>query len=516
MLSLERTLSLSSLVALSLLIGCATGPEEPSDAAVPPAEDEPLGTATGALTTDDVMQCAQGWVDLAVPYCGGVNGGTDYICGGTCNRPSEPWDNFRTDCSGFVSWCWQIPSDPTTNSYMNDNGSGNGWHTIAIDDLQAGDAVVCDGHIKLFSHFASSASAEVYEESNCGKVAHKSVQTFTRSGGILHFAYDSRAYHPIRRNGILPPVRIDGYVDSAGASVKGWAADLDASDQSILVDLYFGAGPGSGYGVQFTAADARPDVAAALGISPNHGFDVPTPLYFCDGAPHSVFGFGHSVKDGTAMPLKASTSTLSCPPTQVPEGLLRHVVSQAVLTAWSFEERRQLAWMTPEDRAAHQVSNDWPNARKLGITADGSVWVVDGDRRRHVVDPTSFAAWGFDSSMLETWGDTDASKYILGLDLPAVPALVQQVGDPAVYVLDVDPAHLGNPPNQPPGANGSGGAGSNASSGSSSSPADPDATGSDGKACTIASSASNASDVWASFAFGAVALVAMKRKRQRR
>ncbi len=475
-----------SAVAIVVFSAWTTGceaPVETSSGDGAPQEDEPLGSSAEAISTSDVMSCADQWVSLQVPYCGGVNGGTDYICGGTCQRPAAAWDHFRSDCSGFVSWCWQIPSDPTTSGYMSDVGGANGWHTIALSDLAAGDALVCDGHMMLFSKMVSATQAEIYEESNCGKVAHKTVKSFTASGQTLKFQYDSRTYHAIRRNGILPPVRVDGYVDSATDVVTGWAADLDASAVPLSVDLYFGGGPGDGFGVSVTASDARPDVAAALGIDPNHGFSVATPLYYCDDADHPVYAFAHSVMDGTPVALKQSPATAHCAPPKAPEGLLRHVTSPAVLTAWGFDERKLLAWMTPADRALHDTSADWPDAPELGISADGKVWVVDGGRRRHVIDPTSLAAWGFDATKITAWGAAELASHPEGIDLPATPVLLQTLGDPAVYVLDSDPRHLGSPPD---GAGGGADVGSG-SSGAGEATASADGSSASSAGCSVAS-----------------------------
>jgi hypothetical protein len=79
-------------------------------------------------------------------------------------RPAAPWDNFRSDCSGFVSWAWQIMDDPTTATYVSDRAGPNGWTTIPIDSLRAGDALVTDGHMKLFSHFVGSNGVDILEE----------------------------------------------------------------------------------------------------------------------------------------------------------------------------------------------------------------------------------------------------------------------------------------------------------------------------------------------------------------
>ena len=182
----------ASLLLLPLTAACSSAPEK---------ENASSSTSEG-ITTDDVMARARQWVADRVPYCGGPNGGADLICGGTCQRPSRPWDSFRSDCSGFVSWAWQISSQPDTATFVSDRGGPDGWTTIAIDDLRAGDALVTNGHNKLFSDFRGAGAADILEEFDCGQVAREKVTSFTRSGNTIWFSGDSRAYHPIRRNGI--------------------------------------------------------------------------------------------------------------------------------------------------------------------------------------------------------------------------------------------------------------------------------------------------------------------------
>ncbi len=191
-----------SALLLLAIAGCADGSTGP--------DPEALSVEEQDVTVDEVLARAQQWVDLQVPYCGGVNGGTDYICGGICERAHAAWDDFRTDCSGFVSWAWQIPDDPTSDAYTVDRAGPDGWSTISIDSLAAGDAVTTNGHIKLFSRFVSSNAAEILEEYDCGEVAHRAVQNFTRSGNTLYFSGDGRSYHPIRRHSLTetqPPVQ---------------------------------------------------------------------------------------------------------------------------------------------------------------------------------------------------------------------------------------------------------------------------------------------------------------------
>ncbi|MEO7108870.1 MAG: hypothetical protein ABI183_00415 [Polyangiaceae bacterium] len=216
-----KRLLLGVLLAVPFFPACSSG-----------SASEDATSSTGqSVSTNDIMARAQEWVNDGVPYCGGVRGGTDEICGGTCDRPSAAWNDFRSDCSGFVSWCWQIMDDPATSEYVSDRGGSQGWHTIAIDDLQAGDAIVTDGHIKLFSSFSGSSALDIFEEYDCGEVARETVQGFSRSGDSIYISGDSRTYHPIRRNDVdgpsTAPPSAPAVVESAFQANTGnlWTAD---------------------------------------------------------------------------------------------------------------------------------------------------------------------------------------------------------------------------------------------------------------------------------------------------
>lgn len=170
------------------------------------APDE-TGDTSQAMTANDIMARANDYLTHNIVYCGGALGEEDGTkCGeGICHPPAGPWDGYRSDCSGFVSYCWQIPSDPDSDAYMQDESGSLGWKTIAIDELQPGDAVVTSGHIKLWGGFSGSDAALIYEEYNCNTLPHKEVQPFSRSGNSLWFDGDDREYHPIRRNNLAPP-----------------------------------------------------------------------------------------------------------------------------------------------------------------------------------------------------------------------------------------------------------------------------------------------------------------------
>jgi MYXO-CTERM domain-containing protein len=439
-----------------------------------------VGSTSEAMTANEILARADAFIAAKVPYCGAVRGGKDYMCGGTCQRPAAAWDHYRSDCSGFVSWCWQIASVPSTHSYIVDKSGANGWHTVAIDELRAGDAVVCDGHIKLFSKFVGKGSAEIYEEYNCGHVGRKGVQTFTRSGNTLKFAYDSRIYHGIRRNGLTAPappapppaapaptvpaptvpaptvpaptgslptasVVVKGAIDIAARSVAGWAVDMDAKDAALTIDAYFDGDATKGFHVQARANLPRVDVAKALGVLPEHGFSIATPLFYCDGSAHTVTVLGAPADGKSPRALLGTAArSVSCAVPPAKAGILRHVVDPTSLAAWKLDVRRSLRWTSPADRAAYEVAAALPPERRVGRTSDGAVWLVDGDSRRAAGNADALVAWSVDAASVS---ELTAAEVALpeGVALPSRPVLVQALGAPEIYLLDVDPANEVDP-----------------------------------------------------------------------
>ncbi len=102
-------------------------------------------TDMNSLTKDESLKCVarstmiargQSWVDQHVPY---NQGGTH--------------DGYRTDCSGFVSMCWQLATPGLTTSTLPSASS-----TIGRDALQPGDAILCPGtHVVLFAGWSDSS-----------------------------------------------------------------------------------------------------------------------------------------------------------------------------------------------------------------------------------------------------------------------------------------------------------------------------------------------------------------------
>lgn len=150
----------------------------------------------GGGDTNAVSRALQ-WVQAGVPYCGGVNGGHDYICGGTCNRPHNQWDNYRSDCSGLVSFAWGLPAPGhTTSGFAPFDNSVS--HTIPGSELQSGDAINNSHHVMLFWHWVnkSQGTATFIEESDCGLKALTRTFSIWTSGNQVHLGNDT--YYAIR------------------------------------------------------------------------------------------------------------------------------------------------------------------------------------------------------------------------------------------------------------------------------------------------------------------------------
>jgi hypothetical protein len=159
--------------------GSKSGGTQSGGTAAESSGTTPGGTSNDAQSADFATRTlarALQWVDVKMPYCGGVNGGGDAICGGTCRRTgndaSPIWDPYRTDCSGFVSWAWGLAAPGrTTTGFAPFNKDITS--VINVDDLQPGDALNNASHVILFGGWANAAhtQARLLEEYDCGEVA---------------------------------------------------------------------------------------------------------------------------------------------------------------------------------------------------------------------------------------------------------------------------------------------------------------------------------------------------------
>jgi hypothetical protein len=110
------------------------------------------------------------WVTAMVPYCQAANGqpDADPSCAATCTRPDVPaWNDYRSDCSGFVSWSWDLPAPGRTTADFAPFTTDI-TQTIDSSQLRAGDAINNDEHIMLFVAWTDDGgSATFLQEPGC-------------------------------------------------------------------------------------------------------------------------------------------------------------------------------------------------------------------------------------------------------------------------------------------------------------------------------------------------------------
>ena len=157
---------------------------------------EPSGVATDdGLPTDDAVARAMQWADVQVPYCQAPNHKPDHdaACPSTCTRPDNPeWDPYRSDCSGFVSWAWDLPAPGRVTSTFAPFKTDI-THVIAATDLRRGDAVNNDHHMMLFKGWETPGERATFlEEPGCSSAtpyAHEFTADVTLDGDtvvVLH------------------------------------------------------------------------------------------------------------------------------------------------------------------------------------------------------------------------------------------------------------------------------------------------------------------------------------------
>ncbi len=156
---------LHRLLALAVVTAACTGDISGSGDPAAMTPDAPAAVAGSQSIARGML-----WVAAQVPYCQAANHQPDYdsACSSTCTRPDVPdWDPYRSDCSGFVSWAWDLPAPGRVTSefspFQNDL-----THVISAADLRPGDAVNNSEHIMLFVEWTTPLTeAKFMEEPGC-------------------------------------------------------------------------------------------------------------------------------------------------------------------------------------------------------------------------------------------------------------------------------------------------------------------------------------------------------------
>ena len=242
-----------------------------------------------------------------------------------------------------------------------------------------------------------------------------------------------------------PPVNTPPRGALEGATcerVWGWAEDPDATSMAIGAHVYIGgpAGDAAAHGFSLMASAMR---ASPCSEACSHGFELGVPRGFLDGVARPVFAYAIDSAGGDNTLLGGAPMELRCDrpalPVAAPDGVLRHVTSEEVMAAWSFDALDVL--VLPDDvLAEYEVGDDWASDPLL-VRAEGesAVYLLDGAQRRHVTSPDAMAAWRFSFDAVEPRAAADVEAIALGPELLPRPWLLRGSG-PEVYVLDVSEA----------------------------------------------------------------------------
>ncbi|CAN5803161.1 hypothetical protein BH09MYX1_BH09MYX1_61000 [soil metagenome] len=183
---------------------------------------------------DAMIARAESWVAVDMPYCGGLAGGKDWYVGAegysgsnqcvlrTGSKSSPTWDKYRSDCSGFVSFVWQLPANGSGAESW--TGGYNTWgfapmhqqgpqesHEINVDSLLPGDALNTDWsprgdqHIALFAGWVdkSQHTARILQETWwTTDITDSVMHVDTVSGSRAVLREDGRTFVAIRKNGL--------------------------------------------------------------------------------------------------------------------------------------------------------------------------------------------------------------------------------------------------------------------------------------------------------------------------
>ncbi len=223
-----RVAALLLCASALLVVGCSANDGQ--------APSEPVASSSSAITTSDVLSRADEWVTAKLLYCQAPNHAhdDDTSCSATCTREDNPeWDPYRSDCSGFVSWAWGLPSPGrTTDEFAPADTTVS--YAIQGTDLQPGDALnVPADHIILFVKWITpNVEAQFYEEPGCSATpnyAHSFTSNVTINGESVYVAYEDNTFTAIRFDSISadPP---DASADASSSNDAGQdaATEVDA------------------------------------------------------------------------------------------------------------------------------------------------------------------------------------------------------------------------------------------------------------------------------------------------
>jgi hypothetical protein len=115
---------------------------------------------------------------------------------------SSKHDGYRQDCSGFVSYTWQLTKPGTSPSGLKDSS-----YQIAYSKLKSGDALISSSHAMLFIQWVDQSKGTfiAYEEENATYGTMQRTLTLNTSTGVItqgsYYTYAGK-YKAYRLNGL--------------------------------------------------------------------------------------------------------------------------------------------------------------------------------------------------------------------------------------------------------------------------------------------------------------------------
>lgn len=231
------------------------------------------------LTRSESIALAEQWVTAKLQYCQAANGARDYdsACSSICHRTSNAdWDPYRSDCSGFVSWAWELPAPGRVTSEFAPFDTTVST-AIKCTDMKPGDAANLNagGHIVLFKNWITAGSKAVFiEEPGCSSAtpyAHEFTSDVTCSGNDVDIAYEGETFTAIRYIHITDdPPSPSGDADAGDGNTTpgrpGKASNGSSSDDDAGVtnDPPLGDMPADSGGCNTSPAPARGSSVASL------------------------------------------------------------------------------------------------------------------------------------------------------------------------------------------------------------------------------------------------------------
>jgi phosphodiester glycosidase len=371
----------------------------------------------------------------------------------------------------------------------------------------------------LLSHAKEGGAPDIDFASNLD--GGGSTQMFVKGQGQIVSSGREVANHVgIMANGsgpaaTCPGKRPVGHLDDADCDkVVGWALDPDDPLKPLDVLLaYDGVFPDPKMRASDTVADReRPDLQKPFGTT-QHGFVALPPLALFDGKEHPVWAIAKDSKGGRPSVVGGSPQSITCSASP-PPSVRRHIVDRPTFEAWKLDAFVDQLGLSDGALAKYAEESKITEPPVLVRVADGKgFYVIDGNRRRRVVDDASLRAWRFDTKKATPRTAAELLALASGPALRSRPMLAKATG-PAIYMLDALPTESdpSDPLLDPSGGGGGTGGGEGPGKGS---PAGGggDAGGAE-EGCRAAPHRSGAPGL--AFGLGALAFVAFARSLRRR